>query len=438
MAIRRSAIALILLLSTAICSHGAEIKPLTQELKDSQTGKWLSAWGDYSFNLGASSLETGTSYSNQLNLGVRGTPAKILTLDMSMTYLHSNKFGDTSLYAPGDDYLRMHRAYATLELLDKRLRISGGRRPFGESLPLSSLQNKDQIDDRANSSLLSNFHFDGGVISYAPENLSFLGSYWQIMYGHGYGSDSLSTQPPSLTSMNSPSDSDIFGISLVPVNIDWLRAWLQWSRVFEIKDFPVMNNTLFGNTAPSTALGDIDWFSIGAKASIKNLGGGDLNFFVDGSMSVSRPNGNVSSTALFQGLLTGGAFSPESSKERTGYAVITGIRYDLPTKTKIGFEYNYGSKYWIVSNTTVTGKSGTRGNVYEPFIMQEIDLKPVTSIFTKTFVRIGFQYYDFEYTGSSNWIGAPIKISDITSGMMLLQTPVNHSRIVYGAFEVHF
>jgi len=416
-----------------------EIKPLTQQLRESEAGKWISVWGQYGFEIGVSSLETGTSFSNQLGLGVRVKPASILTLDMSTEYLYADRLGDSNAgFSTGYDSLGMHRAYATLDILDKKLRLSGGRRPYGESVPLSALQNKDQIDDRGNPSLLSNFHFDGGVISYSPEILSSVGSYWQIMYGHGYGSDSLAIQSALSASSSSLFDSDIFGATLVAVSTSAHKIWFQWNRAFDVFDFPVVNNTAFGNTTPSTALGDIDWFSVGAKTTFKAADFGDLHFFVDGGMSVTRPNGNLSTNGAFTGLLSGSPFSPESPKEKTGYAVFTGVRYDLPFGTKIGFEYNYGSKYWITSSAAVVGKTGTRGNVYEPFVMQEINVKPVTSLFAKTFVRAGFQYYDFEYTGSNSWVGAPVKISDITSGILLLQAPVTHSRYVYGALEIHF
>ncbi|MBV5337545.1 MAG: DUF3373 family protein, partial [Deltaproteobacteria bacterium] len=121
------------------------------------------------------------------------------------------------------------------------------------------------------------------------------------------------------------------------------------------------------------------------------------------------------------------------SQDQTGYAVYTGIRYDLPTKTKIGFEYNYGSKSWITSSPVA--KAGNRGNVYEPFIIQEINFKPVTSFFQKTFLRAGYQYFEYDSTFSNNWMGVPITMSAINSGML---QPATHSYSVYGAFEVHF
>jgi hypothetical protein len=211
----------------------------------------------------------------------------------------------------------------------------------------------------------------------------------------------------------------------------------------QIFDFPVMNNTAFGNTSPAVNLGAIDWFGAGAMSTLKKVGPGNLNFFADFGLSMTHPNTNVSGQAGFQGLGTGAFFNPAAPKENTGWAVYTGIRYDLPSKTKIGFEYNHGSKNWITfapaADDMWTSKVGTRGNVYEPYIIQELNLKPISSYIAKAFFKIGYQYYDFEYTGSNNWVGAPVKISTLNaSNNMMLMAPVQIAHDVYGTFEVHF
>ncbi len=133
----------------------------------------------------------------------------------------------------------------------------------------------------------------------------------------------------------------------------------------------------------------------------------------------------------------------------TGWAVFVGGRYDIEqTGTKLGFEYNHGSKDWITFTPAAddmwTSKVGTRGNVYEGYIIQELPFKPISSYLSKAFFRVGYQYYDFEYTGSNNWVGAPVKISDLaaTSGGFPVNpqmlTPLKNAQDVYVTFEVHF
>lgn len=110
-----------------------------------------------------------------------------------------------------------------------------------------------------------------------------------------------------------------------------------------IFDAPKMRDTYFGNTMPKANLGDIDWYGVGAMGTLKRVGVGDLNYFADLGMSVTHPNDNVSSQFGFQGLLTGAFFNPEAPKDKTGTAIALGLRYDLPSKTKLGAEYNHGS-----------------------------------------------------------------------------------------------
>ena len=70
--------------------------------------------------------------------------------------------------------------------------------------------------------------------------------------------------------------------------------------------------------------------------------------------------------------------------------------------------------------------------------IQELPLAPIASFISKTFVRVGYQYYDPRYTGSNNWIGAPVSMSDLTASPMNAQMlpPVNSAHNVYATFEV--
>ena len=52
-------------------------------------------------------------------------------------------------------------------------------------------------------------------------------------------------------------------------------------------------------------------------------------------------------------------------------------------------------------------------------------------------LKLGARYYDFKYTGSNNWVGAPVKISDVAGQMMTL-TPLSKAYDLYATFEVKF
>lgn len=341
-------------------------------------------------------------------------------------------------HVPSSSYLNVDRAYATWSnIMDQPVWFSVGRRPATDGAPTNLKSNNERPGNGGTPALLVNYAFDGMTIGYAPDIDMLPGFYTKVCYGRGFDSGYQGKVGNSLK------DTDMLGVAIIPVDTDPLRVWMQWNRGFDIFDFPVMSNTIFGNTAPSVNLGAIDWFGLGAMSTLKQVGPGDLNFFVDGGLSITYPRKTVSANAGFQGLLSGQFFAQDfNPKSQTGYAAFAGLRYDLPSKTKIGFEYNYGSKYWITfapaADDMWTSKVGTRGQVFEPYIIQELDLKPVSSIFAKTFFKIGYQYYDFHYTGSNNWVGEPVKITDIKPTDLMLMAPVKEAHNIYGTFEVHF
>ena len=406
-------------------------------------------------SVSAYTAKNDTLYSNKFSIDLKAQATKDVTvnarLGMYKTFGSQNDdavtsnaffadrtgvFDGTLGHIPSDSKLNVDRAYATWNNIGgEPVWFSVGRRPSTDGGPTNFKNNAEKPGTGGTPALLVNYAFDGMTIGYAPDIDALPGAYGKICYGRGF--DSGFTTPT-----NSIKDTDMFGVAIIPIDTDPLRVWLQYNRGMSIFDFPVMENTAFGNTAPSINLGDIDWYGIGAMSTFKNVGPGNLNVFADLGLSVTHPNQNVSANAMFQGLLTGAPFSPEAPSSKTGYAALVGARYDLPSKTKVGFEFNHGSKNWITfapaADDMWTSKVGTRGNVYEPYVIQELDLKPISSRLAKAFFKVGFQYYDFDYTGSNNWVGAPVKISEVTANTMLLQAPVSKATDIYGTFTVEF
>lgn len=346
-------------------------------------------------------------------------------------------FDGTLSHVPSDSLLNVDRAFATWSnIADQPLWFSVGRRPSTNGAPSNLRLNNERPGNGGTPALLVDYAFDGMTLGFAPDIDMLPGAYAKVCYGRGFDSG-------LKTPTNSIKDTDMLGIAVIPVDTDPLRVWLQWNRGFNIFDFPAMNNTIFGNTAPSVNLGSIDWYGIGAMSTLKKVGPGNLNIFTDFGLSVSHPGGNVSQNAGFQGLMTGEFFAQDPDpKSKTGWAVYAGVRYDLPSKTKIGFEFNHGSRDWITfapsADDMWTSKVGTRGNVYEPYVIQELNLKPISSYLSKAFFKLGYQYYDFEYTGSNNWVGASKKISSIQPTDLMLLAPLKSAHDVYGTFEVKF
>ena len=346
-------------------------------------------------------------------------------------------FDGTLGHIPSSGLLDVDRAYATWSNIgDQPFWFSVGRRPSTNGAPSNLRMNSERPGNGGTPALLVDYAFDGMTLGWAPDIDALPGAYAKVCYGRafesGFGSPT-----------NSLDDTDMVGIAIIPIDTDPLRVWLQWNRGTGIFDFPTMKDTAFGNTGPRINLGSMDWYGAGAMSTIKNVGPGKLNFFGDIGMSVTHPNQNVSANAGFEGLMTGQFLQPEAPSSKTGYGGYIGARYDFdPSRTKVGFEYNHGSKNWMpftpAADDMWTSKLGTRGNVYEGYLIQELNLKPISSHLSKAFIRVGYQYYDFEYTGSNNWVGAPVKISSVQPTDMMLLTPLKSAQDIYATFEVKF
>lgn len=419
----------------------------------------MPALGAYAVTVPAYKPKNSSLYSNRfnLNLNAKATQDVSVTANLAMYKVFGSQtdsavtnagsapffadrvgvFDGTLSHVPSSSNLNVDRVYATWSnIADQEMWLSVGRRPSTGGAPSNLRQNTVvRPGNGGTPALLVDYAFDGVTLGYAPEIDALPGAYAKFCYGRGFESGFTDFTGNSLE------DTDMVGISVVPIDTDPLRVWLQWNRGMNIFDAPTMSNTYFGNTAPKTNLGDIDWFGVGFMSTHKNVGPGTLQVFGDVGMSITRPNNNVSAQFGFQGLMTGAFFNPEAPSNKKGTAVALGVRYDLPSRSKFGFEWNHGSKNWITfapaADDMWTAKMGTRGDVYEAYYIQELDRQPISSFFSKAFFRVGVQYYKFDYTGSNNWVGAPVAIGDV-NGNLMTTTPLEDATNLYATFEVKF
>jgi hypothetical protein len=430
-----------------------------QFLMDPANQAMLMGLGNYAVQVPSYKPKNDTLYTNRLGLDLHAKATKDVTVNVRLLAYKTfgsqddsavTNGGSTPFFAdrvgvfdgtlghiPSTSLLDVDRAYATWSnIADEPIWFSVGRRPSTNGAPSNLRMNNERPGNGGTPALLVDYAFDGFTLGYAPDIDALPGAYAKICYGRAFESGFSSPT-------NSLRDTDMLGVAVIPYETDPLRVWMQWNHAFNIFDFPVMNNTAFGNTKVKADLGAIDWYGIGAMSTLKNVGPGNVNFFGDFGYNVIKPNNNVSAQAGFQGLMTGGFFAPEAPHQKDGWATYVGARYDFaPTATKLGFEFNHGSKNWMpfdpAADDILTSKLGTRGNVYEGYLIQELKLQPISSYLSKVFFRLGYQYYDFEYTGSNNWVGAPVKIADIKPTDMMLLTPVKRAQNVYATFEVKF
>jgi hypothetical protein len=86
-----------------------------------------------------------------------------------------------------------------------------------------------------------------------------------------------------------------------------------------------------------------------------------------------------------------------------------GIRYSIPKddgRTKIGFEFNHGTKYWFnfsnAEDDIIAPKTDTRGNVYESYLTHRI---ADHFLFKADYIR-----YNYTWSGSGWHIGEPKRL----------------------------
>lgn len=445
------------------------LKQQTKKTEEKSLGRWLTIGGDYRFRIDSmkgdvaphmlfnpNSLtffdppSNGYETNNDalmtnrfgLNLKAKATQDVTVTARLLMYKTSGNQtadatnagfFADRSSildgsigHVPSDNTLRVDQVYATWNnIADQPIWFSVGRRPSTGGSPTHVRQNGERPGNGGVPGLVVDYAFDGMTLGWAPDIDSLPGAFAKVCYGRGFEA--------GFDTRNSVHDTDMLGVQIVPIDTDPFRLDFQWNRGFNIFDNP---------NAVSTNLGDMDWYELGVLSTLKKVGNGDLTLFASTGMSVTHPNGNLVPGTPF-GLLTGTFAGPGADKDKTGYGVYVGGRYDITsTGTKLGLEYNYGSKNWMpfdpAADDMWTSKLGTRGNVYEAYLIQELPLAPISSYLSKTFFRLGYQYYDFQYTGSNNWVGAPEKISDLTATSPQFMPPLETAQDIYATFEVKF
>lgn len=448
------------------------LKQQTKKTEEKSLGRWLTVSGDYRFRIDSLQGEIPGYYqflsptsmpvlmpaaktrndalmTNRFGLNLKATATKDVTVttrllmykttgNQTADATNAGFFADRSSildgsigHVPSDNTLRVDQVFATWSnIADQPIWFSVGRRPSTGGSPNHLRQNSERPGNGGVPGLLVDYAFDGMVLGYAPDIDALPGSYAKVCYGRGFEA--------GYDTRNNMRDTDMLGVAIVPIDTDPIRIDLQWNRGFNIFDNP---------NRVTNHLGDIDWYGLGALSTLKHVGVGNLNLFASTGMSITHPNGNHALMDFGAGLQDTGAgllANGTDKSDHTGYSAYVGMRYDLPSGTKLGAEYNYGSKYWMpfdpAADDMWTSKLGTRGNVYEAYVIQELNLKPISSYLSKAFFKLGYQYYDFEYTGSNNWVGAPVKIADLRKSPMNAQmlTPLENAQDIYATFEVKF
>ncbi len=405
-------------------------------------------------------VENNALMTNRFGLNLKATPLEDLSvkarLVMYKAWGHQTStpgdgayFADramgpndgTTSHVPQDSTLRADYAYTTLSNIGNMpLWFSVGRRPSTGGVPTNIKDNREKSGTGGIPAIMVDYAFDGMTVGFAPDIEIMPGAYAKLCYGKGFDSGYQNTTGATLK------DTDFLGLNAALFDTDNLHVEVQYQKGWNIFDAPSDGSAMTGPVSHN--LGDIDW--IGGIAMGKVAG---FNLFISAAQSKTDPNdqlfavdtdGNGIPDMGVAGMLYDAAAMGGQKLSHTGTAVYLGGRYDIAsTGTKIGAEYNEGSKYWVgmvpAGDDVWTSKLGTRGKVYEVYVIQELQNKALTKK-GQAFFKLGYQLYKFDYTGSNNWVGAPKKISELASSPLNAQmlAPIEEATDLYLTFEVRF
>ena len=312
----------------------------------------------------------------------------------------------TTARVPTGDQVRVERVYFNWNnIAGSKFYLSIGRRPSTDGPPWNFRQ--DEPRGGTPSGSLIDYQFDGITFGYhASEKMAF-----RICYGQGYeggfGNGQLLQTPADRLK-----DVHFFGGNFDLYSTDKTFIQSTIARAWNVTDgfngsVVLPNNPLTGDPVlapvvmrftPSSNLGAIDLYGINLQRTL-----GQFDLYVSGNWVSMRPNGE---TTPFGGMMSDPFENPANHE---GHMIYAGLRYSVPKndgRTKLGFEFNQGSKYWFnfaqAEDDIIAPKSNTRGEVYESYLTHRIN--------DHFIFKADFIHYNYTWSGSGWHLGAPKKL----------------------------
>ena len=372
-----------------------------------------------------------------------GTPLQVTGTGQNGNGIEYPMWDGNSTRTPSDNAFRVDRAFVNWNNIGGApIWFSVGRRPTTDGPPAQLRMGADQR--LATPVAYMDWPFDGISMGYAYRwGVEAMGTgRVRFCYGRGF-EDGLESD-----AVNAMSDMDFAGFSwdLMKkgnrfINIQSFLAM----NVFNYPDFqdPITNKFAGlpqseGGFGPRMNIGNILHTSAVYQDKF-----GPVNIFAAGGWSQTDPNENgmFNDVMLMQLRMAG----PNTDSEN-GYSTYLGARYDIDQiGLKLGLEWNWGSEYWIAmsggNDDLYQSKLAARGNVYEVYGIYDLPTGGAMSKYAKTFVRFGYQRYDYDYTGSLDWNLKPYDMDDAMTaagfGQMGLD-PAETADQFYLTFEAYF
>ncbi|MEW6290278.1 MAG: DUF3373 family protein [Thermodesulfobacteriota bacterium] len=361
------------------------------------------------------------------------------TIPPNVTQFGYPSFDGTSSREPSDSILRVDRAFVNWNNIGGQpIWFSVGRRPTTDG-PAAQL--RMGLDERmATPTAYMDWPFDGISVGYAYANLFGMQDApgrFRICYGRGFENG---LEYDSVTS--DLNDTDFAGVSWDIYNKGNTLAYLQSFMVFNAFNFPEFDEQ---------SMNDFYTFFLGDRQNVGDVlhtsavymdKWQKLNYFVEAGWSRTMPDDD---TGMFNDFLAGLSGPPDINDDNEdGYNIWVGARYDMDDLgLKFGLEYNHGSQYWIGMtpghDDLYSSKLATRGDVYEAYLLWDLPTGEAISKYAKTFMRFGYQHYDYDYSGGSDWNVKPYDLDDPEALQWgSLMPTIEDADQVYVTFEVYF
>lgn len=374
------------------------------------------------------------------------------TLPPGLTTFSYPSFDGTSTREPADNTLRVDRAFVNWNNIGGQpIWFSIGRRPTTDGV---SSQVRMGLDKRmATPTAYMDWPFDGISVGYAYANLFGMEDWpGRVRFCYGRGFENSLQYDDISSDLN---DTDFAGVSWDVYKKGNRLAYLQSFMVFNAFNYPEFNDSstgdfyglflspMYGGNTARQNVGDVVHTSAVYEDKWQNL-----TFFVSGGWSRSMPDSDtgmfndwLSAAAAAQGFPV--AYSPNDDDE-DGFNIWIGARYDMESlPLKFGLEYNHGSRYWIGMtpghDDIYSSKLGTRGDVYEAYLIWDLPTGEAISKFAKTFMRLGYQHYEYDYTGGTDWNIKPYDTDKVEADQYGMWVPsLEDADQVYVTFEAFF
>jgi hypothetical protein len=312
----------------------------------------------------------------------------------------------TTARVPTGDMVRVERVYFNWNNIGgSKFYLSIGRRPSTDGPPWNFRQ--DEPRGGTPSGSLIDYQFDGITFGYHMNDKVAL----RICYGQGYESgfgngNLLKTPADRLKDVHFfGGNLDLYTTDKTLIQTTIARAWNVTDGFNGLTVLP--NNPLTGDPVlapvvmrftPSANLGAINLYGLNVQRTFKQF-----DAYVSGNWVSLRPNGV---TTPFGGLMSDPFEAPVNHE---GQMIYAGLRYSIPQddgRTKIGFEFNHGSKYWFnfaqAEDDIIAPKSNTRGEVYETYLTHRIN--------DHFMFKADFERYNYTWSGSGWHLGAPKRL----------------------------